>query len=138
MNVEKLPYWEDIVFTYCAKVNKVLFPSDIPNRLIVYAISAYHLFGVLFIFWGIFLPPHLLPYYLVYVGLIAISYYIFDNYCFLTLLANKMSGKKESALKIRMHTAQNALLLFAYLGLVFYFFPQYSLFNQIKSFTQSF
>lgn len=138
MNTDRLPYWEDILTKYCSEVNKALYPKNIPNKAFVYSISTYHLFGVAFIFWGLFLPPHLIPYYLFYVALIAVSYYIFDNYCFLTLLANKLSGKKASALKIRMHTAQNLLLISTYLAFVFYFFPQFSFFNLLKKFTQSF
>ena len=45
-----------------------------------------------------------------------LSYFFFKGHCFMTLLANKYSGKKESPLHIRMKTARTILffnLIFA-------------------------
>ena len=133
-----LPYWEDVFVSYFGNVQQVLYPENVPNKYLVYALSTYHLFGVLFILYGIFLPPTLLPFYLFYLVLIVVSYFCFDNYCFITLLSNKFSGKKESALKIRMHTAQNILFVCVYLSIVFMLFPQYSFFEQLRRFIQSY
>lgn len=133
-----LPYWEDVFASYFSKIKNVLYPKNIPNKYAVYLLSTYHIYGALFIMNGVFLPPSLLPFYLFYLGLIILSYFLFDNYCFITLLSNKLSGKKESALKIRMQTAQNLLIIFIYLAIVFILFPQYSFFEQLRRYVHSF
>ena len=127
-----LPYFEDIVDIYIKYITNTLFPNIRKNRLLVYAIAFLHILGTIQIVVGVFLPPSYQPFVLLYLLMIASSYYFFDGHCFMTLLANKYSNLKESPLHIRMKTAQTVLLTNIIIALIGTLFPKYSLFKIIQ------
>ena len=127
-----LPYFEDIARIYSNYVWDTLFPNIEKNKYIVYSIAFLHVLGTLQIAFGVFLPPNYQPAYFIYLVLIALSYFFFKGHCFMTLLANKYSGKKESPLHIRMKTARTILffnIIFAFLGSLN---PNWSLFKILQ------
>ena len=127
-----LPYFEDIVDIYLNYIRATLYPDIKKNKWLVYLIATLHVLGTLQITYGVFLPPAYLPFYLIYLLLIASSYYFFKGHCFMTLLANKYSGLKESPLHIRMKTAQIALLINIFLALIGTIYPNYSVFKIVQ------
>ena len=129
---QPLPYFEDIVKTYADNFYNTSFPEIIENKLLVYSISVFHIIGVIFISIGIFLPPSYTPLYFVYLISIYLSYYIFNGYCFLTILSNKYSGKMNSQLNIRPGLAMGTLFVNALLAIIFYFFPNISFYTLFK------
>ena len=111
-----------------------LFPDDIPNKGIVYTINTIHIFGVIIIQLGIFLPPVLLKYYVLYIFFLYISYILLNNKCFMTLLSNYYSGKDYDALCVRMRDAKTFLLFLLLLALFFVSFPNFAPYNLIKKY----
>ncbi len=111
-----------------------LFPDDIPNKGIVYTINTIHILGVIIIQLGIFLPPVLLKYYVLYIFFLYISYILLKNKCFMTLLSNYYSGKDYDALCVRMRDAKTFLLFLLLLALFFVSFPNFAPYNLIKKY----
>ena len=111
-----------------------LFPEDIPNKGIVYTINILHILGVIIIQLGIFLPPVLLRYYVLYIFFLYISYILLKNKCFMTLLSNYYSGKDYDALCVRMRDAKTVLLFLLLLALFFVSFPNFAPYNLIKKY----
>lgn len=111
-----------------------LFPEDIPNKGIVYTINILHILGVIIIQLGIFLPPVLLRYYVLYIFFLYISYILLKNKCFMTLLSNYYSGKDYDALCVRMRDAKTFLLFLLLLALFFVSFPNFAPYNLIKKY----
>ena len=116
-----LPYYEDINFIYLNYIFNTLFPRNTKNKFIVYTTAFLHLIGTMFISLGIFFPKEYHLYYFIYLVLIASSYFFFKGHCFMTLLTNKYSGRKESPLHIRMKTARFLLtinIVLAFIALI--------------------
>ena len=111
-----------------------LFPEDIPNKGIVYTINILHILGVIIIQLGIFLPPVLLRYYVLYIFFLYISYILLKNKCFMTLLSNYYSCKDYDALCVRMRDAKTFLLFLLLLALFFVSFPNFAPYNLIKKY----
>ena len=128
-----LPYFEDIHNIYINYIFDTLFPPELKkNKWLVYIIAFFHLVGTIMITLGIFFPPLYQPLFLVYLGLIVFSYPLFNGHCFMTLLANKYSGIKETPLHIRMKTARTWLMISTVIAFAGTFFPDYSLYRIIQ------
>lgn len=127
-----LPYIEDIFHEYYKYIFSTLYPDNIPNKFIVYILSTLHIIGSQMIVLGIFFPVKYQPLYLLYLILIAISYRIFDNKCFITLLSNKYSKKNKSPLYLKMSSAYKLIKMYIIISIISIIFPKYSLFNLIK------
>lgn len=127
-----LPYFEDISSIYLDYIIKTLYPNIKKNKFIVYLSATIHVIGALAIGFGAFLPPDYQPLVLIYLILVASSYFFFDGHCFMTLFSNKYSGIKESALHIRMATAQKVLIFNIMLSLIGILFPKYSGFKIVQ------
>ena len=127
-----LPYFEDITGIYYNYVWNTLFPPIKKNRSLVYAIAFLHVLGTMQIAWGIFLPPNYLPWVFIYLVLVGLSYFPFQGHCFMTLLANKYSGKKETPLHIRMKTARTILFLNLTIALIGTINPKWAPFSLLQ------
>ena len=108
-----------------------LFPEDIDNKSLVYFINILHIIGVAFIQFGILLPPQYLIYYIGFVIMLFISYYIFDNKCFMTIVSNKLSKKEFNSLCITMTEAKLILLAYLIVAMIGYLNNDYSLYRII-------
>lgn len=108
-----------------------LFPEDIDNKSLVYFINILHIIGVAFIQFGILLPPQYLIYYIGFVIMLFISYYIFDNKCFMTIVSNKLSKKEFNSLCITMTEAKLILLAYLIVAIIGYLNNDYSLYRII-------
>ena len=111
-----------------------LFPSDIPNKSIVYTINTIHIIGVIVIQLGLFLPPVWLKYYVLYIFFLYISYILLKNRCFMTLLSNYYSGKEYNPLCIEMRDAKTILLFLLLAALFFISHPNFAPYNLIKKY----
>ena len=105
-----------------------LFPTDIDNKSLVYFINILHIIGVAFIQFGILLPPKYLGIYISFVVLLFISYYIFNNQCFMTIISNKVGKKQYNSLCISMAEAKIILFLYLCVAIIGYLSPNYSLY----------
>jgi hypothetical protein len=113
-----------------------LFPDNIRNRNLVIGINIVHILGVLFIQVGVFLPPYLLKYYLLYLAFLLVSYILLNNRCFMTVLSNNCSGVNYNSLCIKMKYAK--LILGIYLSIaVLQLISGNYLFNCIKQIINS-
>jgi hypothetical protein len=112
---------------------KTLFPKmsnkPLKAKIFVYICAIIHIIGTIFIIIGIYFPPKYLKLYILYIILILISYYIFDGYCFLTILPNKYSGIKEIPLTITMDTARIIIVILLCIAVGELVFPKYCLYN---------
>ena len=90
-----------------------LYPNSdsIKNNNLVYLINTIHLLGVLAIQLGIFLPIGYMRYYVYYLMVLFLSYFYFDNNCFMSQLSNYYSGKEIEVLCIKFSDAKLLLLL---------------------------
>ena len=106
-----------------------LFPDDIDNKVLVYFINILHIIGVVFIQFGILLPQQYLIYYIGFIVSLFISYYIFNNRCFMTIASNKAGKKDINSLCITMSEAKFILFLYLMVAIVGYLYKDYSLYN---------
>ena len=111
---------------------KSLFPKNIPNKKLVYTINIIHILGVLFIQYGMFLPPKYLIYHISYLILIFTSYIILKNRCFMTIISNYYSNQYIKFLCIKMTDAKFLLLLCLFSSVIFKLEPSISPFNIVK------
>ena len=107
--------------------NRALFPHDVDNMFFVLLTNITHILGVLFIIFGIFLPPYLLKYYILYIVFLFITYVLIDNHCFMTVISNYLGNKLYDALCIDMYHAKIILGMYLLLALLMYKSPEYSL-----------
>lgn len=126
----KLPWIDEVLNLYMKKTWENTFPN---NDFTTIFVAIFHIIGFLFIHLGLFAPPYLLGWYILYLIIIKVSYYIFDNNCFMTLFANTAETKHQIPLSIRGTTAGNGLLIYLIISVIGFLFPKYSLFNIIKN-----
>lgn len=106
MDVDKMPPLEDLAVIYFKRTMSKLFPSKCKNQGLVYVIGFFHLLGAIILQYAPwFLPPHLLWMYFVYALTNVISYLIFNQECFMTLLTNYFGGVNGCPLHVRWTTA---------------------------------
>jgi len=131
--MNNLPYLEDIHKLHIKHMKDSLFPYTQENTFTIYFISIMHILGTTMIQWGIFLKPYYLKLYILYLALIILSYYLFKNYCFMTLLSSKYMKSYKPALHIKKTTAKRILIINLTIGLIGLILPKYSLHNLIKT-----
>ena len=131
--MNKLPYLEDIHTLHINHMKNSLFPKVEKNGLLIYFISVVHIFGTFVIQWGILLKPDYLKLYILYLVLILLSYHVFNNYCFMTLLSSKYTNSYKPALYIKNKTAKKILVINFTIALIGIIFPRFSLHNVIKT-----
>ena len=124
-----LPWLEDTLYVYYMNSVKNTFPSfDFATIFI----AIFHIVGFYVIYLGFLLPPKYLWIHTVYIFIILISYYIFDNNCFMTLFANMDTSEHKTPIYVRMETAMNFLLFLLGLNVIGILFPNLSAFRIIK------
>lgn len=123
------------VFNRCGlHTYSTLFPKDetIKNKYTVYIVNILHILGVIVIQFGLFLPPFLIKYYILYLVFLFITYTLLNNRCFMTVLSNYSGEKNYNPLCIKMKEAQYFLGIFLGVAVIFYVNPEYSLFVILK------
>ena len=108
-----------------------LFPEKTDNKLVVYSINIIHLIGIVIIQIGVFLPPFLLKFYIIYLIVLFTTYIILNNNCFMTVLSNYYSKRNHNALCIKMIEARFILGIYLILAVFFCLYPTYSPFNLV-------
>ena len=111
---------------------RALFPYDVENRLIVLIINMIHIIGVIIIQIGILFPPYLIKYYILYIIFIFITYILLNNRCFMTILSNYIGNRNYNSLCIKMNEAKTILYIYLIVGIFFYFYPEYSIYNNFS------
>jgi hypothetical protein len=126
----ELPWFEDILHLYIKQSIDNTFPSyDFPTVFT----AILHIIGFFFIYIGIFLPPKYLVFYTIYLGLIYISYYIFDNNCIMTLFANIDTDMTATPIYIRMKTASTFIRNMLIISIIGTLVPALSPFKLIRA-----
>ena len=82
--------------------------------------------------YGVLLPPGLLPIYLIYGFVNLVSYQIFNQKCFMTLLANHYGGVHTTPLQIRTRTALIGLIVNSVLAILGIIVPSLSLYAIVR------
>ena len=124
-----LPWMEDILGLYYKKTIENTFPADDFTTVFI---AILHIIGVIFLYFGILLPPKYIWIHTIYLGLLLASYFLFDNNCFMTLFANMNTSQQMTPLYIRMKTAIKTMTAIFLLSLISNFYPKWSLFNILK------
>ena len=124
-----LPWAEDVFNLYSYKTLENTFPS---LDFTTYFLAISHIIGVIFIYLGILLPPRYIWIHTLYIGILAITYIIFNNNCFMTLLTNVNTDQFRNPLYIRMSTALKLLGIVFFISLTSNFYPKYSPFEILK------
>ena len=106
-------------------------PKNIKNPFLVYLLNTIHLIGVWVIQFGIFFPHKYLKYYVFYLMIIFMSYFIFENQCFMSKISNFYSGKDIDLLCIKFNEAKFILLIYIFLGVIFVMEPSIAPYNLI-------
>ena len=109
-----------------------LFPKNVKNRGIVYTINILHIIGVLYIQLGILLPVWTLKYYILYCTFLLITYVLLKNHCFMSILSNYFSEVNYNLLCIEMDKAKVFLVIYLFLGIMFFSIPKYAPNNIIR------
>ena len=117
----------------CSKYSfNTLFPKDIKNKKTVYTINIIHVIGVLYIQLGILFPVWTLKYYILYCAFLLITYILFKNHCFVSILSNYYSEVNYNLLCIKMDEAKTFLGIYLFMALVFFINPRYAPYNIIR------
>ena len=111
---------------------KTLFPKDVKNKKTVYFINIIHIIGVLYIQLGILFPVWTLKYYILYCTFLLITYILFKNHCFVSILSNYYSEVNYNLLCIKMDEAKTFLGIYLFMAVVFFMYPRYAPYNIIK------
>lgn len=111
---------------------KTLFPKDIKNKKTVYLINIIHIIGVLYIQLGILFPVWTLKYYVLYCTFLLITYILFKNHCFVSILSNYYSEVNYNLLCIKMDEAKIFLVIYLFLAVIFINYPKYAPYNILK------
>jgi hypothetical protein len=109
-----------------------LFPNDVKNRPLVILVNLLHIFGVLLIQFGIFLPPNAMKYYIIYIVFLLIFYILLNNRCFMTEISNYIGGKNYNTLCIKLTDAKKILVVYLILAIGFELFPNYSFYSLLS------
>jgi hypothetical protein len=104
-----------------------LFPEDVDNKVIVYMINIVHIMGVLLILLGIFINNKYMKYYIIYIVFLFVSYIILNDRCFMTILSNYCGNINYNLLCIKMRNAKMILSVYLIIGIILYYYPEYSL-----------
>ena len=117
----------------CSKYSfKTLFPKKVENKKTVYLINLIHIIGVLYIQLGILLPVWTLKYYVLYCAFLLITYILFKNHCFVSILSNYYSNVNYNLLCIKMDEAKTFLIIYLFLATTFIYYPKYAPYNILK------
>ena len=117
----------------CSKYSfNTLFPKDIKNKKTVYTINIIHVIGVLYIQLGILFPVWTLKYYILYCAFLLITYILFKNHCFVSILSNYYSEVNYNLLCIKMDEAKTFLGIYLFMAVVFFMYPRYAPYNIIR------
>ena len=117
----------------CSKYSfNTLFPKDVKNKKTVYTINIIHIIGVLYIQLGILFPVWTLKYYILYCTFLLITYILFKNHCFVSILSNYYSEVNYNLLCIKMDEAKTFLGIYLFMAVVFFMYPRYAPYNIIK------
>ena len=134
MNVNKIPPMEDIMFMYFKNTMSRLFPPNCKNKGIVYFIGFFHLLGAIILQYAPwFLPPELLWTYFVYAIANIVSYIVFNQECFMTLLTNYYGEVNGCPLHVRMSTALVGVSINLILCIIGMMYPPLAPNNLVKS-----
>ena len=131
--MKDLTYLEYVYKLHFTNIKNTLFSNESNNKVRVYILSIIHIIGTLVLQWGIFLKPDYLYYYFIYLFLIFISYYIFDNRCFMTLISNKYSGLVGSPLYIKKNTAKNIIIINSIIAIIGILTPNMAPYTILKT-----
>ena len=124
----------EFIFSCGDKAYTSLFPYDVKNRPLVIFINMLHVLGVILIQLGLFLPPSIMKYYILYLLFIFFSYMLLNNRCFMTVLSNYIGKVNYNSLCIKMVDAKYILYIYLIVGIIFHFNPSYSLYSFISKF----
>ena len=103
---QKLPWMEDVGWFYAQRIYSKLFPPNPKNKPFVYVVGLLHLLGVFFLQYGVWILPGKYFYlYFIYIVVHTLSWVIFNNNCFMTLLTNYFGQQSGTSLHIRTSTA---------------------------------
>ena len=100
-----------------------LFPKDVKNKKTVYTINIIHIIGVLYIQLGILFPVWTLKYYILYCTFLLITYILFKNHCFVSILSNYYSEVNYNLLCIKMDEAKTFLGVYLFMAVLFFIYP---------------
>ena len=103
---QTIPWMEDVGIYYIRSIWAKLFPKNSRNKPLVYTVGILHLLGALMLQCGVwFLPGKYFYLYFIYVLIHILSWIIFRNNCFMTLLTNYFGKNRGTSLHIRSRTA---------------------------------
>jgi hypothetical protein len=133
MKVKDMPPLEDIMVKYFRHSMSRLFPPKCKNKSLVYFIGFFHLLGAIVLQYAPwFLPPDLLWTYFVYALANILSYIVFNQECFMTLLTNYFGKVEGCPLHVRMSTALLGVSLNLLLCIIGMIYPPLAPINIIK------
>ena len=130
-----LPWFEDIVKLYYYKTFENTFPSTDFTTMFIAVI---HILGAYLLYFGLLLPPQYIWIHTIYLSLVLSSYIIFDQNCFMTLLANMNTDNDKPPLYIRMSSAIKTLIVVFTYSLASNFYPQIAPYSILKRYFNSY
>lgn len=136
MTKKNLPWFEDIFVRFFYNTMLSLFPKNIESKrdkIIVYIVGYFHLLGALVLIHApIFLPPNLLPYYIVYVIMNFVAYALFEQQCFMSLLTNYYAKAYMNPLNVRFRLAVMCVVMNLIIAIIGVIYPSLAPYNIIK------
>ena len=108
---------------------KKLFPTNIKNRISTNIVGLYHFLGASVILYGFFAPPKYLYIHIFLTCFILFTYYIFNDNCFVTLIANFLCEENNNPLIIPIFKVKKIVFIILSLSIIFYICPTLSFYN---------
>jgi hypothetical protein len=126
----ELPWLEDILYPYF----KLMVHNTFPKKdFLTIFLGIIHIIAFLVIHIGIWLPPKFLIFYIFYLLVIFITYKIFNENCFLTILSKISSNSNRMPIIIRMSNASRIIFFYLVLAIFILLYPKIAPFNLLKN-----
>ena len=115
---------------------KLLVPNGNSKfKYVTFCIELIHLICATMLYtFALFLPHKLLPYYIIIVIIIGVSWYIFNG-CILTIMLQKLNGvhpQVRGPFPLSKYFLRKVTLIYLCIAIFFYKYPQFSFFRILK------
>jgi hypothetical protein len=126
----ELPWLEDTLYPYYQLMVRNTFPK---NDFLTIFLGCIHVFAFMMIHLGIWLPPKILIFYVFYIAIIYLTYQIFDQNCFLTILSSISSDTNQMPIIVRMSNASRMLMIYLGIAIIGVLIPSLAPFSLLKN-----
>ena len=135
---KELDILEEFIKRKFKEKKNIFFPKHSKYKYTILLINIVHLILTIFFSMFIFFPSNFQLFFITYFSFIMFLWYIFDDWCILTLFTNWLSDIKddenESLFPLTNDLLYIIISVFIFISTLFYLYPKLSLFHFLSKF----